>query len=129
MHYDSHQNCPECKLDLQDFSSVQLSFCPRCQFPVRLINHQYRLDSKLAAGGFGVVYLSTNVRSGEKAVVKLIKRELFETPEMGVRFKREIRITEQLSAKSEHIVRYLGHGEEEGLGAGGQKECVRGREG
>lgn len=110
------EQCPHCALDLHTMASQHLAFCPRCQFPVKTLAGKYRIEWKLATGGFGVVYFATSLQTNNSVVVKLVKRELFETPEAGIRFQREIMITEALSSTNEHIVRYLDHGEDSELG-------------
>lgn len=110
------KQCPQCSLDIDSITLHHLAFCPRCQFPVKLLAEKYKIEWKLATGGFGVVYLASQLHNEQNVVVKLVKRELFDTPEAGVRFQREILITEALSSSNEHIVRYLDHGEDPDLG-------------
>lgn len=109
-------HCPNCSFDVASLAIASLSFCPRCQFPIKLLQGRYRIDAKLATGGFGVVYIATDLDTGSKTVAKLIKRDLFDAPGAGVRFLREIEVTARLSASNDHIVRYLGHGEDQELG-------------
>lgn len=93
-----------------------LVYCPRCHFPVVLMDGRFRLTRRLATGGFGIVYRADDLATKDEAVVKVIKPEFFEKESASIRFSREIRWTERLSAESPHIVRYLSHGKIEGLG-------------
>ncbi len=108
--------CPNCSFDVASLAIASLAFCPRCQFPIKLLQGRYRIEAKLASGGFGVVYIAIDLDTGTQTVAKLVKRDLFDTPGAGVRFLREIEVTARLSATNDHIVRYLGHGEDEDLG-------------
>jgi WD40 repeat protein len=50
---------------------------------------QYRLVERLAVGGMGIVYLGESP-GGRQVAVKLIHRELADTPEFRARFRREV---------------------------------------
>ncbi len=111
------QQCPSCALDLQQ-GVLELTFCPRCRFPLMVIAGKYRLEKVLAEGGFGFVYLAHHVGLEEKKrVIKVIKPEIFAKENVEARFHREVQITTTLSEKNDHIVRiYDDFGEEPNLG-------------
>ncbi|TNE48716.1 MAG: serine/threonine protein kinase [Deltaproteobacteria bacterium] len=122
----AHETCPHCGLDVTPEAMQGLVFCPRCHFPLILINDRFRLKRRLATGGFGIVYWADDLMTDDDAVVKVIKPEFFEKPSASIRFNREIRWTEILSAESPHIVRYLNHGSMDGLGHFYAMEYLRG---
>jgi serine/threonine protein kinase len=85
----------------------QLTFCPKCQFPLVLIAGKYQLDQILRRGGCSVVYLANHVhldRDPER-VIKIIRPEFFTIKGMSTRFRREVQLTATLSQHNEHIVR------------------------
>ncbi len=122
----AHETCPHCGLDVTPEAMQGLVFCPRCHFPLILINDRFRLKRRLATGGFGIVYWADDLMTDDDAVVKVIKPEFFEKPSASIRFNREIRWTEILSAESPHIVRYVSHGNMDGLGHFYAMEYLRG---
>lgn len=50
----------------------------------------YVLEAFLADGGFGVVYRARHADTGEKAAVKILHPELASTPDLVLRFEREV---------------------------------------
>ncbi|TNE50443.1 MAG: serine/threonine protein kinase [Deltaproteobacteria bacterium] len=112
---DPSLSCSNCQ---QTLTSAQSSYeyCPFCQLPFQPLLGRYRIDSKLAEGGFGYLYAGHDEAENQDCVVKVIRTELLDTDELSIRFLREIRLTQQLSEASDHIVRLLGYGEESSLG-------------
>ena len=81
----------ECLACLRVFDAVALT-CPSCGaatqpalLPLNLLD-KYRLESRLGAGGFGVVYSATEFRLGRGVALKTLPRLSAEKVE---RFKRE----------------------------------------
>ena len=81
----------ECLACLRVFDAVALT-CPSCGaatqpalLPLNLLD-KYRLESRLGAGGFGVVYAATEFRLGRGVALKTLPRLSAEKVE---RFKRE----------------------------------------
>lgn len=66
------------------------------------------LEERLGAGGMGVVFRATYVRTGQKVAVKFIPSDLLENERVAARFQRELRILTKLKHPS--IVRCYGGG-------------------
>ena len=49
----------------------------------------YIIDGKIGEGGMGVVYSAKHDRMNRKAVVKMLRKELADNPEMAKRFENE----------------------------------------
>lgn len=110
--------CPQCHFDTSILPD-DISFCPRCRFPLILVARKYQLERKLAEGGFGLVYRAHHVvlDTQAKRAIKVFRPEIFDVEGMAERFQREVRVTASLSEKSEHIVRiYDDFGYQEGMG-------------
>jgi len=58
---------------------------------------QYRVDSKLGAGGMGVVYQSTDTRLGRKVAIKLLQPSVAQDAERMARFEREAQVLAALN--------------------------------
>ena len=121
MKAEELQNCPSCGMDLGSVKDVlpQLAFCTQCRFPLRLIAGKYRLEQRLAEGGFGEVYQARHIllRSDANRAIKVLKTEFVEQPSVQERFFREVQLTSTLSQRNEHIIRiYDDFGKDEALG-------------
>lgn len=57
------------------------------------IKDQYHFDSKLASGGFGIVYLASHRQTGEKVAIKAIQKKRVKD---YMTFKNEIKILKVL---------------------------------
>ena len=53
--------------------------------------HRYRLDSRIATGGMGVVWRATDTRLNRPVAVKVLKHELADDPQFRTRFDTEAR--------------------------------------
>lgn len=99
------ESCPNCGQSKQRKDAV---FCSHCRFPLVLIAGKYRLESLLAEGGQGAVYLARHIQLDRDPlrVVKIVKQELFDRmPALLERFRREVQVTSALSQRCQHIVR------------------------
>jgi serine/threonine-protein kinase len=77
----------------------------------------YRIESKLGAGGMGVVYQAVDSRLGRKVAIKLLHEEGLKNPDRLARFEREARLLAALNHPNIAAI----HGLEE---AGEQKFLV-----
>ena len=53
--------------------------------------HRYRLDSRIATGGMGVVWRATDTRLNRAVAVKVLKHEYADDPQFRTRFDTEAR--------------------------------------
>ncbi|MGE3955485.1 MAG: protein kinase [Vicinamibacterales bacterium] len=61
-----------------------------------VLDGKYRIDSFISAGGMGSVYRGTHVLLDKTVAIKLIRRDLVTTPDVGTRFQREARAASNL---------------------------------
>ncbi|UMG94169.1 serine/threonine-protein kinase [Nocardioides sp. TF02-7] len=54
-------------------------------------SHRYRLDSRIATGGMGVVWRATDTRLDRPVAVKVLKHEYADDPQFRARFETEAR--------------------------------------
>jgi len=54
-----------------------------------ILDGRYRIDAKLAAGGFGSIYKATDLVMGRNVALKVLHRELTGDPSVVARFRRE----------------------------------------
>jgi serine/threonine protein kinase len=84
-------NCSSCAAEL----APQATICSTCgrlvEDPLvgKLINDRYRIQAKLAAGGFGSIYRALGVINNRKVAIKVMHRELSSDPQLAARFRRE----------------------------------------
>ena len=74
----------------------------------RVIGGRYRLESRLAAGGMGEVYLATHIELGRKLALKLMRPELSQDTSFVERFRREAMTASRLGHP--HIVDIIDSG-------------------
>jgi serine/threonine protein kinase len=67
-----------------------------------VIDDQYRIEEKIAAGGFGAIYCATHLPSGAKVALKLLHADFTHEPKLAARFRRESTALSQL--RSPHTV-------------------------
>jgi len=77
------------------------------------IADKFQPEKLLAEGGFGSVWLTTQVSLSRPAAVKVLHAAVLEDMEQIARFGREARVTARL--RSPHIVVVLDHGVDEGV--------------
>jgi hypothetical protein len=63
----------------------------------RTLAGRYRFDRRLGSGGMGVVYEAFDAELKRQVAVKVIRPELFASPDALARFRREARIAARLS--------------------------------
>ncbi len=80
--------------------------------PGRVIAGKYRLDSELARGGMGDLWVAFDRKLRRKVAVKFINTESAELAEAGVRFEREARAAAQI--RSPHVVQTYDYGMDRG---------------
>jgi serine/threonine-protein kinase len=54
-----------------------------------VLNGKYRLEARLASGGFGAIYQASHVETGVELAVKIVHARLASDPGVVARFKRE----------------------------------------
>src|SRR5688572_3325324 len=86
-------------------------FCPWCGKPVSSIIGReidgYRIDEVISRGGFGIIYLASNIaQPAMKAAVKFLRPEMvYQRPELIKIFIEEARLTEAIGQTCWNIVR------------------------
>jgi len=84
-------NCSSCAAEL----APQATVCGTCGRLVEdpligaLINNRYRIQAKLAVGGFGSIYRAIQVANNRRVAIKVMHRELSEDQQLVARFRRE----------------------------------------
>src|ERR1700761_3159272 len=73
-----------------------------------VIAQRYRLESELARGGMGSVWVARHLQLGTPVAVKFMDPGYAETPGARVRFEREARAAAHL--QSAHVVRVFDYG-------------------
>jgi serine/threonine protein kinase len=73
------------------------------------VTFDYRLEDRLAQGGFGAVYRATHVGTGTKVAVKLLHPQFADSREVVTRFQREAAALSRL--RDPHTVTLLAHGD------------------
>ncbi|MEP6865558.1 MAG: serine/threonine-protein kinase [Deltaproteobacteria bacterium] len=74
-----------------------------------VLHERYRITQKIAAGGFGVVYVAADLVAQRDVAIKLLHPGLAADPSIAARFRREIEALQTL--KSPHTVAALDAGE------------------
>jgi len=67
-----------------------------------IVDQRYRIEQKLAVGGFGTIYRATDMLIGRQVALKILHRELAGDPNVVARFKRETGALAKL--KSSHTL-------------------------
>jgi serine/threonine-protein kinase len=70
---------------------------------------RYRVEQRLAQGGFGAVYRATHVATGAAVAIKVLHPQFAQSPEVVARFRREAAALAQL--RDPHTVTLYEHGE------------------
>ncbi|HUS30638.1 MAG TPA: serine/threonine-protein kinase [Kofleriaceae bacterium] len=78
-----------------------------------VLDRRYRIEFRLAAGGFGAIYRATHVITRREVAIKVLHPSLASEPNVVARFRRE---AEALGAlKNSHTVRAFDFGETDGM--------------
>jgi len=94
--------CPACGCHLDE---PDAAFCGICGASTRarrntivgsILDERYRVDSKLAEGGFGSIYRATHVASGLDVALKVLHADLASDSSLATRFRREAACLERL---------------------------------
>lgn len=73
--------------------------------PGDLIADRYRIESALGAGGMGIVFAATDLKSGAPVAIKILSAHLSDTATGHARFLREARASATI--ESAHAIRVL----------------------
>ncbi|MEJ7601080.1 MAG: serine/threonine-protein kinase [Kofleriaceae bacterium] len=107
-------NCSSCNTLLDD----RAAYCGHCgRHSVSLfdplvgsiIDGRYRVDAKIAVGGFGSIYRATNVTTGDTVALKILHPQFAADPNLSARFRREATALTRL--RDSHTVRTYELGE------------------
>jgi serine/threonine protein kinase len=94
--------CPACGYHLDE---ADAAYCGNCGASVRarrstlvgaILDERYRVDSKIAEGGFGTIYRATHVASGLDVALKVLHADLACDSSLATRFRREAACLERL---------------------------------
>ena len=94
--------CPACGAHLDE---ADAAFCGNCGASVRarrvtlvgaILDERYRVDSKIAEGGFGTIYRATHTASGLDVALKVLHADLATDGSLATRFRREAACLERL---------------------------------
>src|SRR5688572_31020652 len=86
--------CPSCACVLE----LDAAFCGQCGARVRsrratlvgtIVDDRFRIDAKIAEGGFGSIYRATHVKSRHVVALKVLHAELAADDNLAARFRRE----------------------------------------
>jgi len=84
-------NCPSCDAEL----APQATICGTCGRLVEdpligtLINNRYRIQAKIAVGGFGSIYRAIQTINNRRVAIKVMHEELSADQHLVARFRRE----------------------------------------
>lgn len=96
--------CPTCHTLL----APQATFCGGCGRRAEdprvgtTLNDRYRIEARIAVGGFGTIYRAIQLTNARRVAIKLMHRELSDDPQLVARFRREAAAL--CSLRDEHAV-------------------------
>ncbi len=79
-----------------------------------VLGGDFRLERPLSSGGMGAVYIATQLSTGARRAVKVMRAELLGDAKLRERFEQEARVGAQIP--SDHIAQVLSAGVDEALG-------------
>ena len=94
--------CAACGFHLDE---ADAAFCGNCGAAVRkrrttlvgaILDERYRIDGKIAEGGFGSIYRATHIASGLDVALKVLHPDLAADRSLATRFRREAACLERL---------------------------------
>ena len=107
--------CPSCQAENAD--TVEVCFtCGRAIGALTqgaVIAARYEILSPLGRGGMGMVYKAHDRMLDETVAIKVLRSEFVNTPEMGRRFRHEIKLARKVSHRN--VCRIHEYGEDGGL--------------
>lgn len=80
-----------------------------------VLDRRYRIDARIAAGGFGAIYRATHVGSGHEVALKVLHQRLATDRGVVARFRREGATMTALRSPYTIAAYELGEAEEEGI--------------
>jgi serine/threonine protein kinase len=80
-----------------------------------VLDRRYRIDARIAAGGFGAIYRATHVQSGHEVALKVLHQRLATDRGVVARFRREGATMTALRSPYTIAAYELGEAEEEGI--------------
>ena len=107
--------CPSCKAPNDD----QAEACFTCGRALSALTHgaiiagRYEVLSHLGRGGMGMVYKAHDRMLDETVAIKVLRAEFANTPEMGQRFRHEIKLARKVSHRN--VCRIHEYGEDAGI--------------
>jgi serine/threonine protein kinase len=91
-------SCPGCGSDLAETLNLELDSPQRLEFlPGQSFAERYTIIEKIGAGGMGVVYKAIDEAVHAEVALKLILPGLSAIPRFSERFRREARVTRQVT--------------------------------
>ena len=77
--------CTSCTRDVE----AEARFCGLCGAAVQPLGGRYRLEERIASGGFGTIYRATCLSSGDALAIKVLHAGLARSEALAQRFRRE----------------------------------------
>src|SRR5215207_11138123 len=83
--------CPSCATQL----APQTTICGKCGHLIEdplvgtVLNDRFRIQAKLATGGFGSIFRATQVSNNRRVAIKVMHHELSDDDKLVERFRRE----------------------------------------
>jgi serine/threonine protein kinase len=75
----------------------------------RVLGGRYHVESRLATGGMGAIYLARNTGDGQPVVLKVMRDDLVSYAQLARRFRREARAASRID--NPHVTRILDFGQ------------------
>jgi serine/threonine-protein kinase len=75
-----------------------------------VVASRYEIEARLGKGGMGTVYRARDLMLGEQVALKVLNSDLATTPDMGERFRSEIRLARRVTHRN--VCRIHDYGEE-----------------
>jgi len=106
--------CSSCHSELDEY----VTYCGQCgrhsvarfdPLVGTIIDGRYRIDAKIAVGGFGAIYRATNVTTNDTLALKILHPHFASDPNLSARFRREA--TALTSLRDAHTIRTYELGE------------------
>src|SRR6266705_1730138 len=80
----------------------------------RIIGDHYKIIGKLGSGGFAIVYLVRDNRTGSLYAMKMLKSDFLQDSTISARFQREAQILRRIQDFNDpHVVHMIESGEDQ----------------